>query len=299
MTIVLPKDYHARRELESRRILCISQQQALQEDIRALRIGILNIMPMADTYEFSLLFPLGRSVIQIEPVWLRLKTHAYKSTDQDHLESLYVSFDEAIAGGGLDGLILTGAPVEEMPFEKVTYWSEVKEILAYARTNISSTLGICWGGLALAKFIGIDKIAFARKLFGIFETRNIHRTHRVTGEMDDVFWCPQSRYSGIPDNVLENEQRKGNVTLLAHSEEAGYVIFESADKRFMMHLGHHEYEADRLVEEYQRDKAKGRTDVDPPVNLDPANPVNRWRGQSLEFFAQWIRYIHEEGQGRL
>jgi homoserine O-succinyltransferase len=299
MTVVLPKDYHAREELERRRISCISHAQALKEDIRALRIGVLNIMPMADTYEFSLLFPLGRSVIQIEPVWLRLETHAYRSTDPRHLDSLYVTFGEAIARGGLDGLILTGAPVEEMPFEEVTYWPEVKNILAYARTTIPSTLGICWGGLALARFMGMEKVPFPKKLFGVFETRNIRRTHRITGEMDDVFWCPQSRFSGIPDEVLEQEQRKGTVTLLAHSEEAGYVIFESADRRFLMHLGHHEYEVGRLVEEYRRDVAKGRTDVEPPINLDLDNPVNRWRGQSLEFFAQWIKYIHEENQGRV
>lgn len=293
MTIVLPKDYHAKEALEKRRIICINEDEALKEDIRALRIGILNIMPEAETYEFSLLFPLGRSVIQIEPVWLRLKTHTYSSTNQAHLDHLYVTFDEAIARKQLDGLIVTGAPVEEIPFEQVTYWDEIVEILTFARKNIASTLGICWGGLALAKFMGIEKTVYHKKLFGIFETRNINRLHHITGEMDDVFWCPQSRHSGIADEVLDREAKKGNVTLLAHSAEAGYFIFESADKRFLIHLGHFEYEADRLAYEYLRDINRGRTDVEPPLNMDVNKPVNRWRAHGFEFFSQWIKYIHD------
>jgi homoserine O-succinyltransferase len=293
MTIVLPKDYHAKEALEKRRIICINEDQALKEDIRALRIGILNIMPEAETYEFSLLFPLGRSVIQIEPVWLRLKTHTYNSTNQAHLDHLYVTFDEAIAKKQLDGLIVTGAPVEEIPFEQVTYWGEIVEILTYARKNIASTLGICWGGLALAKFMGIEKTVYHKKLFGVFETRNINRLHHITGEMDDVFWCPQSRHSGIADEVLEREATKGNVTLLAHSVEAGYFIFESADQRFLIHLGHFEYEAERLAYEYIRDINRGRADVEPPLHMDVNKPVNRWRAHGFEFFSQWIKYIHD------
>lgn len=294
MTIVLPKDYHAKPALEDRRVHCIDQELALRESIRALRIGILNIMPVAQMYEYSLLFPLGRSVIQIEPVWLRLKTHAYNSTNKRHLDNLYVTLDQAIRQQPLDGLIVTGAPVEEIPFEEVVYWEEITEIMSYARESIPSTLGICWGGLALARHLGIDKQMYPKKLFGVFETRNINRQHRITGELDDVFWCPQSRHSGIPDEVLEEYERQGNVGLLAHSEEAGYVIFESADHRFLIHLGHHEYEAQRLLEEYYRDISSGRTDVEPPRNLDMEKPVNRWRAHGLEFYSQWVKYIHEE-----
>ncbi len=142
--------------------------------------------------------------------------------------------------------------------------------------------------------MGIEKQVYPKKLFGVFETRNINRQHPITGELDDVFWCPQSRHSGIPDKVLEEEQVRGNVVLLAHSDEAGYVIFESADHRFLIHLGHHEYEPQRLVEEYCRDMAAGRADVDPPKNLDLNRPVNRWRAQCLEFYAQWVKYIHDQ-----
>lgn len=293
MTIVIPQDYHAKEALEERRIYCITKEQALKQDIRALRIGILNIMPQAETYEFSLLFPLGRSIIQIEPVWLRLKSHSYTSTDSSHLDNLYVIFEDAVSKRHLDGLILTGAPVEEMPFEEVTYWNEVKDIMAFARENIASTLGICWGGLALAKFMGIEKERYREKLFGVFETRNIDKRHRITGELDDVFWCPQSRHSGLSDQILLKERDRGNINLLAYSEEAGYVISESVDQRFLIHLGHPEYDTVRLIDEYIRDREKGRTDVVRPKNIDINKPVNRWRSHCLEFFSQWIKYVYE------
>jgi homoserine O-succinyltransferase/O-acetyltransferase len=292
VTIVLPKDYHAKEALEKSRILCMTQDQALKEDIRALRIGILNIMPKAETYEFSLLHPLGRSVLQIEPIWIRLKTHQYNSSDQTHLEKLYMTFEDA-AEIHLDGLIVTGAPVEEIPFEEVSYWDEIKRILKYARNNITSTLGICWGGLAIGKFLGMEKVIYDKKIFGVFQLTNLDRAHPITGEMDDLFWCAQSRHSGIPDEIMEIERDKGTVHLLAHSKEAGYSIFESADQRFIVHLGHPEYEPPRLVEEYARDQRLGRKDVEKPKNFDVDKPTNIWRGHRSEFFSQWIKYIHE------
>jgi homoserine O-succinyltransferase/O-acetyltransferase len=291
--IVIPKDYHIKEALENSRILCIDHGTALKEDIRALRIGILNIMPKAETYEFSLLHPLGKSVMQIEPVWIRLKTHSYTSSDREHLENVYLTFEQAIREKHLDGLILTGAPVEEIPFEEVSYWEEIKRILKYARNNIASTLGMCWGGLALAKFLGVEKSQFKQKVFGVFETQNLNRNHRVTGDMDDIFWCPHSSHSGINNEILELERDKGKINLLAYSEEAGYIIFESTDRRFIMHLGHPEYEPSKLIEEYRRDQKIGRSDVEPPKNLDLEKPINRWRGHRSEFFSQWIKYIHE------
>ncbi|MBN1760901.1 MAG: homoserine O-succinyltransferase [Chitinispirillaceae bacterium] len=293
MTIVLPKDYHATEALVESRIECVSTDDALKEDIRALRIGILNIMPKADTYEFSLLHPLGRSVMQIEPVWIRLDTHTYSSTDPSHLQKLYIPFKEAVDKQKLDGLIVTGAPVEELPFESVSYWNEIRRILRYAQKNIPSTLGICWGGLALAQFMGIEKVLHQQKIFGVYESVNLERTHPITGEMDDRFCCAHSRHAGIPDDVLEKERDKGNVRLLAWSKEAGYTIFESSDQRFLVHLGHPEYEPGRLIEEYERDRKLGRDDVATPVNLDLENPANTWRSHRTEFFSQWIKYIHE------
>jgi homoserine O-succinyltransferase len=134
---------------------------------------------------------------------------------------------------------------------------------------------------------------YAQKLFGVFETRNLNRSHPVIGDLDDIFWCVQSRHSGISDHDLETAQSQGLVNLLAHSPNGGYTIFESSDRRFLMHLGHPEYEAQRLVEEYHRDVSLGRTDVLPPANLDVKNPINRWRSHGLEFFAQWVRFVYE------
>ncbi len=293
MTVVIPQDYNIKEALEKRRITCISREDALKQDIRAIRIGILNIMPEAEAYEYSLLFPLGRTLIQIEPIWIRLKTHEYKSTDKNHLKKLYISFEEAVYERHLDGLLLSGAPVEAISFEDITYWQEIIEIIGYARQNIVSTLGVCWGGLALAKYLGIEKINYQKKLFGVFEVENINRNHPITGELDDIFRCPLSSHSGISDKILEAEQEKGNVNLLARTKDGHYVIFESSDRRFLIHLGHPEYESSRLVEEYERDIKIGRTDIEPPEHVDLNNPVNLWRSHCLEFYSQWIKYVYE------
>ncbi|MGM0432417.1 MAG: homoserine O-succinyltransferase [Spirochaetota bacterium] len=289
MAIIVPQNYHIEHQLRERRVHCITPEQASHQDIRPLRIGILNIMPQAEKYEFNLLFPLGRSIIQIEPVWLKLHTHGYSSSNQSHIDNFYTTFDQAIKHRGLDGLIVTGAPVEEIPFEQVTYWDEFTDILDYAHEHVATTLGICWGGLALAKYMGIEKVQYDKKLFGIFPTKNLDRDHPITGDLDDIFWCPQSRHSGIPDSVLEKERDAGRLRLLAHSGQAGYVIFESADRRFIMHLGHAEYRTNRLVEEYYRDMERGKSDVSPPENLDLEHPVNIWRSHALEFYLQWVK----------
>ncbi len=292
MAIILPEDYHARKALEERRIHCITSFQATKQDIRPLRIGILNIMPIADTYEYNILFPIGRSIIQIEPVWIRLNTHPYKSTSKLHLDKLYVSFEEAIEKRGFDGLIITGAPVEEKEFSDVWFWDELTEILNYAKTNIASTLGLCWGGLALAHFNGIRKEIYKEKIFGVYPLKNIARNNRITGELDDVFHCPQSRYAGIEDSILEEKAAAGEISLLAYSEETGYSIFETSDKRFMIHLGHPEYETERLINEYRRDLERKVPDVKPPYNINLDNPVNTWRSNGLEFFIQWIKDVY-------
>ena len=293
MTIILPQQYHARRALEQAHVVCITPADAERQDVRPLRIGILNVMPKAESYEYTLLKPLGRSILQIEPLWIRLHSHAYASSDQDHIQSLYVTFEEAVRRKPLDGLLLTGAPVEVMPFEEVQYWAELVSILTYARRNIASTLGICWGGMALAKLLHIEKQMLDKKLFGVFQNHNLQRDHVITGETDDLFWCPQSRHSGYSEEVLERAAETGSVNLLSHSSITGYTIFESTDQRYLMHLGHPEYEPERIVHEYERDRSAGRTDVGPPVNFDIANPINIWRSHRNEFYAQWLKFIYD------
>jgi len=292
MTVVLPKAYHIQSVLEENGVQCIAEGAARHQDIRSLRIGILNIMPKAEAYEFNLLLPLGLSILQIVPVLIRLESHTYKNADPLHLARYYVTFAEAMRTHILDGLIVTGAPVEEMPYEEVHYWPELTGILGEAQKKIPSTLGICWGGLALAKFVGIEKTPMPRKIFGVFPTKNLVRNHPITGGLDDLFWCPQSRHAGIADAVLEREEKAGHIRLLAHAEEAGYTIFETPDHRFVMHLGHHEYNSQRLVFEAERDRKVGRPDVDPPVNFDLKHPINNWRANRNEFFNAWIRHVY-------
>lgn len=292
MSVVLPPDDRLREVLERRNVRCLSRGQVSRVGIRPLRVGIVNIMPRAETYEPCVLFPISRTVIPVEPVWIRLRTHRYGSTDRQRLDRDYDFFENVIGRGPLDGLILTGAPVEELAYEQVHYWDELSAILAFARVSIPSTLGLCWGGLALARMLGIDKENYPRKLFGVYETRNLDRAHPITGEQDDVFLCPQSRHAGLADGDMERARDAGDVRLLAHAGEGGYTVFESADGRYLAHLGHPEYEASRLVEEYRRDAAKGRPDVARPVNLDLETPKNRWRSHGLEFFAQWILHLH-------
>jgi len=294
MTIITPKQYHAKKALESNNILCISEKEAARQDIRPLRIGILNIMPRVQTYEFNLLYPLGKSILQIIPVWIKLSSHEYATSSRQHLDDLYRSFKAAVDEAPLDGLIITGAPVEELDFDSVKYWDEIQSIIHFARKNIISTLGICWGGMALAKTIGIDKVPFPKKLFGVFECRNLNTRHPITGDLDDVFRCPQSRHSGYADETLERQRDMGNINLLAYSPETGYVIFETTDRRLIIHLGHPEYNSGRLIEETVRDREKRRADVDDPVNFDLDNPLNRWRSHRNEFFSQWIRFIYQE-----
>lgn len=294
MAIIIPKHYHAQAALEANNISWLSEENAAKQDIRPLRIGILNIMPRVQTYEFNLLYPLGKSILQIIPVWIKLSNHQYNSSSQEHLDDLYVTFKEAISEKPLDGLIITGAPVEELSFDAVQYWDEVVSIITFAKKNIKSTLGICWGGMALAKTIGIEKTPFDKKLFGVFEIENLIPGHPITGDLDDVFQCPQSRHSGYPDELLEAERDKGNINLLAYSETTGHVIFETTDRRLIMHLGHPEYNSGRLVEEAYRDRTLNRIDVEDPQNFDLESPVNSWRSHRNEFFSQWIRYIYGE-----
>jgi homoserine O-succinyltransferase len=289
--LVLPNNYAVDLEDGSRppRSLRLADVQA--QGLHVLRVGILNVMPKAESYEPYLLRPLAYAPVHVEPVWIRLESHAYGSSNAAHIQQHYRTFAQALGEGSLSGLILSGAPVEDLAFEDVHYWQELSRILEFSRRNLSSTLGLCWGGLALAKMVGLDKVPFQKKLFGVFQNRNLARDHEITGDFDDTFSCAHSRHSGISDNDLEDAQGRGMVRLLSHGPETGYSIFESSDGRFLMHLGHPEYEASRLVHEWRRDQALGRTDVDRPSNFDPENPSNVWRSHRNELFSQWLRVL--------
>lgn len=274
MAIVLPEG-HPRGELGVR---------PRDADGRRLRIGIVNIMPRLEEYEPSLLEPLSLTAELVEPVFLRLSSHGYQSSDQGHLARYYQSFETAITEAPLDGLILTGAPVEELPFEAVRYWRELEELLVYARSHVTATLGLCWGALALGRVLGIEKRLFARKLFGVFEDQLLVPEHDVL-RVGHSFACPHSRHSGVIEAELEGAARDGVVRLLSRGDETGYSVFETPDRRYLAHVGHPEYDGARLAFEWNRDRALGRTDVEPPAHFDADAPHTTWRLHRTSVFS--------------
>ena len=290
MTLIINPDYHAVPILENNGIRWIPHSQAEKQDIRPLKIGILNIMPLGEKYEFNILHPLGLSVLQLEPIWIRLESHNYKTWEPKHVEEIYVTYEQANSEQPLDGLILTGAPVETINFEDVFYWKEICDILKDARKKIPSTLGLCWAGFVMAYLEGVNKFNYEQKLFGAFELKNLAPFHPIIGELDDVFFCPQSRHAGIPDEEMEEAERDGRLKLLAYGEEAGYSIFSTSDDRFIAHTGHPEYNATRLLDEAKRDL--NNPDVPPPANFDFNDPQNRWRSHRNIFFSQWVSYCY-------
>mgnify|MGYP001161282312 FL=1 len=290
MTLIIRPDYHGVPLIEQNKIRWIPIEKAERQDIRPLRIGILNIMPLGEQYEMNLLNPLGLSILQIEPIWIRLESHEYKTWSQGHIDELYQSYEQATKDKPLDGLIVTGAPVEHLDYEKVNYWPEFTELITEATKSIPSTLGLCWGGFALAYLLGIPKVNFTKKLFGVYELDNLSPSNPIIGALDDKFLCPQSRFAGLPDKEMENAASKNIINLLAYGEESGYTIFETPDHSQVMHIGHPEYNAGRLALEAKRDQSN--PNVPPISNFDFENPSNKWRMHRNTFFQQWIHYIY-------
>ena len=291
MALILPRSYHKISTIEKNHISWIEPELAKRQDIRPLRIGILNIMPLGKQYEFNLLHPLGLSPLQIEPIWIRLKTHSYRTWDLEHLKNLYVHWEEAMSPTPLDGLIITGAPVEHLPFEEVNYWNELVNLIDEAKLKCASTLGLCWAGFAMAYMAGVEKNNFKKKLFGVFPMKSLVPGHSLMGTQDDEFFCPQSRHAGLPDNEMEKAEKKGKLRLLAHGEKVGYTIFETPDQRQLMHLGHPEYNVDRLKSEMERDKQRG--DVPSPENFDLTNSNTSWRSHRNLLFQQWLWFCYQ------
>jgi homoserine O-succinyltransferase len=255
-----------------------------------VRVGVINLMPRAEAYA-----ELLRDVLsEAELVFIRLRTHVYTSSEQGSLSTSHVYFEQAEAERPLDGLILTGAPVEELPFDEVLYWSELREILLKARTTIPSTLGLCWGGMALAQLLGIGKVRFRNKLFGSFPLMALSQSPLMPP--GEPLWYAQSRHAGVHVGTLESAVRSGSVRVLAYSEMFGYTVFESSDGRYVAHLGHPEYTPERLVEEYHRDQALERSDVGPPHGIDLEQPRRGYRSHGPLFFAHWLAQLQRARQ---
>jgi homoserine O-succinyltransferase len=269
----------------------MDEERAIHQDIRALRVAILNLMPTKIATETQLLRLLSNSALQVEVTLLHTATHDAKNTDAEHLLNHYLTFDD-ICQEKFDGLIVTGAPVEQMPFEDVDYWSELTRIFDWAETNVESTFYICWGAQAgLYHRYGIPKYDLPRKMFGVFEHRVLARTENLLRGFDDIFLAPHSRHTEIR---REDVEIVPEVQIFAESDEAGVYILGSKDGRHLFITGHSEYDPLTLKSEYDRDVNRGMP-IHVPKNYYPQDdptqpPTVRWRGHANLLFANWLNY---------
>lgn len=273
MPIKIPVDLPAAKTLLKENIFVMDVQRAVTQDIRPLHILILNLMPTKITTETQLARLLGNTPLQIEIELLAVSGRTPRHVPQEHMLSFYKSFDE-VCENYYDGLIITGAPIEQMPFEETDYWPELCRIMEWSRSHVYSTLHICWGALAgLYYHYGIEKEALPEKLFGVFPHRVTHRGSILFRGFDDVFWVPHSRYMGISRESVENTPE---LKILAESEEAGVYAVSTDGGRQIYISGHSEYDAETLRGEYERDKAAG-VPVNVPKTIFPATmtPKNR------------------------
>lgn len=295
MPVLIPDTLPARDILTRENIFVMGQDRALRQDIRALKIAILNLMPTKISTETQLLRLIGNSPLQVEITLLRTATHASKNTPEEHLLAYYRTLDQ-VADQRFDGLIVTGAPVEEMPFEQVDYWDELKSIMDWRRQHVFATFYICWGAqAALYHQFGIPKYPLPAKMFGVFPHRAPSRIHQrgvpLLRGFDDVFYAPHSRHTEIRRADLE---RVPELEILAESEEAGVYLAASQDGRQIFVTGHSEYDPLTLKAEYDRDVRAGLPIAIPRnyyPNDDPSQmPEVRWRGHANLLYVNWLNY---------
>jgi homoserine O-succinyltransferase len=291
MPINVPNNLPAIEELKKENIFIMEQDRAVQQDIRPLKIALLNLMPVKQVAETDLIRNLSNTPMQVELDLLYMDVHESKNTPREHLEVFYKTFDE-IKHKKYDGLIITGAPVELLDFEAVDYWGKLCEVMEWSKTNVTSTLHICWGSQAgLYYHYGIRKYELPKKVFGVFDHNITDRRHHLVRGFDDVFPAPHSRYT---ENRMEDINAHPDLTLLAWSEQIGSNIVISNDNRQIFISGHLEYNPLTLKNEYDRDIAKG-LEIEVPENYfpnnDPSNePVIRWRAHANLLFTNWLNY---------
>lgn len=292
MPVKIPAALPAAKILTEENIFVMDDTRAMTQDIRPLKIAILNLMPTKEVTETQLLRLLGNTPLQIEVTLLTMASHQSANTSKEYLDAFYRTFD-SIKGQKFDGLIITGAPVENLPFEEVDYWQELTGILDWSRTHVFSTLHICWGSqAALYYHYGIGKHRLDEKAFGIFWHRVLNPTHKLVRGFDESFLAPHSRHTTIHKEDIE---RVADLELLAESEEAGVYLVASRDGRSVFVSGHSEYDADTLAREYKRDVAKGMN-IDVPKNYFPDNnpehyPPVLWRAHANLLFVNWLNYF--------
>lgn len=296
MPIKIPPDLPARAILEEENIFVMTEARASAQDIRPLEIAIVNLMPGKQDTETQLMRVLGNSPIQVNVTLLRTATHEPRHTSKAHLERFYKTYDQ-IRSRAFDGMIITGAPVEQMPFEKVDYWKELTTIMDFARTSVYSTLYLCWAAqAALYYFYNIPKYELDRKISGIFRHETLAPHCRLLRGFDDEFLAPHSRHTEIR---AEDCLKEPGLRLLAQSREAGVALLESVDQRQVFMTGHLEYERDTLDREYRRDLGRGLS-PHVPANYYPDDdpdklPAMLWRAHAHLFFSNWLNYyVYQE-----
>ena len=291
MPIKIQSDLPACKILEEENIFVMTENRALTQDIRPLKIAIVNLMPTKEVTETQLLRLLGNTPLQIEISLVRMENHQSKNTVKDYLDKFYIPSSELFSRK-FDGMIITGAPVEQLEFESVDYWDELCKIMDYAKENVYSTLYVCWGSFAgLYHHYKVPKYPLERKMSGIFMNERCVEGEPLLRGFDDTFPIPQSRHTTLKkEDVLKCD----DLVVLSESAEAGVTIIKSKDNREIFMTGHLEYDTMTLAEEYYRDTEKGMK-VPLPKNYFPTNNVNRmptsyWRSTAHLFFSNWLNY---------
>jgi homoserine O-succinyltransferase len=291
MPVNIPDLLPAKSLLEGENVFVMSESRAATQDIRPLRILVLNLMPLKIKTEAHLLRVLSNSPLQVEVELLVTSSHTPKNTPQEHLISFYKTFEE-IKNIHYDGLIITGAPVELLEFEKVTYWDELCKIMEWSKTNVTSTLHICWGAQAgLYYHYGVPKYELASKLFGVFEHNVKYPEEPLLRGFDDVFWAPHSRYTEIRNSDIEKVE---DLILLSDSPGTGPYLLLSKDRSQVFLTGHPEYDKLTLGEEYQRDLGRGLHTKLPENyyrdNDSSQKALVRWRSHAHLLYSNWLNY---------
>ena len=291
MPIKIPNELPAAHVLQNENIFVMKETRAVLQDIRPLQIAILNLMPTKIATETQLARLLGNTPLQVEVELIHTATHDSKNASQEHLLSFYKTFDE-ISSRKFDGMIITGAPVEQMPFEEVEYWDELCRIMEWSKTNVYSTFHICWGAQAgLYYHYGVPKYPLEKKLFGVFPHTVDYKNAMLMRGFDDVFMVPHSRHTTIRREDLEKVQ---GLKIAASSEEAGVYAMYTSGGRQVFITGHSEYDADTLEKEYLRDKNQGLP-IEVPKNYypdddDSRRPVVSWRSHANLIYSNWLNY---------
>ena len=291
MPIKIPDSLPARATLEGENIFVMTEYRAIHQDMRPLNLLILNLMPTKIVTETQLLRKLSNSPLQVQVELLQMASHVSQNTDADHLSSFYTTFDQ-IKDRKFDGMIITGAPVENYDFTDVDYWPELCRIMEWTKTHVHSTLHVCWGAQAgLYYHYGIPKYSLDKKLFGVFPHTALKKQSPLFRGFDDVFYVPHSRHT---ENHEEDIRKIPELEMLAVSEEAGVFAVKSEDNRRFFITGHPEYDPDTLAREYFRDVGKGLP-IDVPRHYFPGGdpsqpPVVRWRSAGQLFYTNWLNY---------